>query len=223
MSSRATYLVSAFIMLASLVVGATMGIAISFAAPWSDPADTPPLKNADKPINSSANSQYKSGSLQLQGNGILRAYSNVVFDKKVEIGGPVLADPESLAVQGNMLVMGRVSVHTVPQGSAKFTSSLTTEAENLEIVKDLRVKQNGAFYVADITYQVSRTCNDYSCSATCNSANEDYLVAGGCASSAGPNADHDGLYGSYPSDDHKTWICLQQRAHPITAYVLCSH
>ena len=52
---------------------------------WTEPAGAPPNGNVPAPINVGTTLQYKSGTLGI--GGVLRAYSDAIFDGNVCIGG----------------------------------------------------------------------------------------------------------------------------------------
>ncbi|OHA79314.1 MAG: hypothetical protein A2747_02635 [Candidatus Yonathbacteria bacterium RIFCSPHIGHO2_01_FULL_44_41] len=73
-----------------VLVALTLSIGVGYAFAWTVPTATPPVGNVAAPINVSGTSQYKgdptahTGGLGIE--GLIRGYSNAIFDGKVGIG-----------------------------------------------------------------------------------------------------------------------------------------
>ena len=59
-------------------------VATTIVLAWTEPSQAPTVGNAPAPLNVSSASQYKSGALGI--GGLLRGYSNAIFDGNVGIG-----------------------------------------------------------------------------------------------------------------------------------------
>ena len=66
-----------------------LSVGISYVSAWTAPTVTPPNGNVAAPVNISNTAQYKSGALGV--GGLIRGYSDAIFDGKVGIG---TASPE---------------------------------------------------------------------------------------------------------------------------------
>jgi hypothetical protein len=67
-----------------IFMGVILGMSLQFTRAWTNPPSPPPVDNLGAPINTSLNTQYKSGALGI--GGILKTYSNLYVDGKVGMG-----------------------------------------------------------------------------------------------------------------------------------------
>lgn len=67
-----------------IFVGVILGVSLQFTRAWTNPPSSPPADNLGAPVNTSLNTQYKSGALGV--GGVLRTYSNLYVDGLVGIG-----------------------------------------------------------------------------------------------------------------------------------------
>ena len=84
-------------------------VATTIVLAWTEPSQAPTGGNAPAPLNVSSASQYKSGALGI--GGLLRGYSNAIFDGNVGIG--TASPSQKLHVAGNARITGLANCNTI--------------------------------------------------------------------------------------------------------------
>ena len=98
-------------------------VATTIVLAWTEPSQAPTGGNAPAPLNVSSASQYKSGALGI--GGLLRGYSNAIFDGNVGIGTVNPSQKLDVAgyVKGTGLCIGNDCRTSWPSIVTRFVSS----------------------------------------------------------------------------------------------------
>ncbi|RME59994.1 hypothetical protein D6779_02895 [Candidatus Parcubacteria bacterium] len=202
--------------LATTILLGSLLVSISFiasGAEWAEPYDSNTL--GEEPINTSSHTQIRTQSLGI--GGVLEVFGKSQFSGAVSIGSGA-APTEQLEVKGDVHIGGKLGIPNLhpalPTTYTKIGGTLKAEFGTIE--KSLKVKKL-TVKTPLVTYHHA-SCWGYHCELSCPDMR--HLTGGGCRSDAGPKADHDALYASYPLNE-TTWACDQQRRHNLTVYVMC--
>lgn len=115
---------------------------------WTDPSSAPPDGNVAAPINVGTVSQYKSGALGI--GGVLRGYSDAIFDGWVGIG--TTTPGAKLDIQGGDAKVGTATI----KGDGSISSNLN--ADKLDGLDSADFGRQGLYGRCDVVNSSFQYC-----------------------------------------------------------------